>query len=76
VSYFEDNEDEIIYGRRHDRDDDEPRKVECKKCGKGGLEWEDDNGRWVLIESNGKVHKCDEKRVHAAVADDFEVLDE
>jgi hypothetical protein len=73
LSYFEDNEDEIIYGRGHDRDYDEPRKVECKKCGKGGLEWDDD-GRWILIDGRGKVHKCDEKVLHKQTADDFEVL--
>ena len=55
-------------------DYDEPRIVECKHCGKGGLQWEDDNGRWVLIDRDGKVHKCNESRVHTIVEGDFEVL--
>lgn len=54
----------------------QPRTVECKHCGKGGLFWEDDNGKWVLLEHNGKVHKCDETKLHKQTADDFEVLDE
>lgn len=74
MSYFDDHEDEIIYGRCHDDDDDDG-AVECKQCGKGGLSWEDDNGRCVLIDGHGKIHKCDEKRLHKAAADDFEVLE-
>lgn len=52
-------------------DDEQPSLVECKRCGKGGLQWEDDNGRWVLLEHNGKVHQCNLQRVAAC---DFEAL--
>lgn len=52
--------------------DEEPQKTECKFCGKGGLEWADDNGRWVLIEHNGKIHKCDPTRIARNVSSDFD----
>lgn len=65
-------EDHINYF--DDREDEEPRTTECKQCGKGSLEWFNDEGRWRLLERSGKVHVCDPKRVHRSVADDFEVL--
>lgn len=36
----------------------EEREVTCNRCGKGGLFWchTDDNA--VLVDSNGKKHKC------------------
>jgi hypothetical protein len=35
----------------------------CKYCGKDNLQWEDDNGKWVLISNkSGEVHKCVGKR--------------
>ena len=46
------------------------RNTECKRCGKAGLTWEDDNGKWRLLERNGKIHDC-----HKAVSsDEFEKL--
>lgn len=48
--------------------------AECKRCGKSGLTWHLDGERWVLLETSGKVHKCDEKRLHRQATDDFEVL--
>ena len=36
--------------------------VTCKYCGESGLTWEDDNGRWVLLHANGRVHKCKNKK--------------
>lgn len=55
-----------------DDEDDQPSIVECKRCGKGGLQWEHDGDGWVLIDAKGKVHKCDEKHLHRAVSADFE----
>ena len=48
--------------------------VECKRCGKSGLEWEDDNGRWVLLEKSGAKHVCDVSKVQQNIANDFEDL--
>jgi MoaA/NifB/PqqE/SkfB family radical SAM enzyme len=55
-------------------EDDQPSIVECKRCGKGDLQWEADGARWILIEHNGKVHKCDEKRIAKMALADFEVV--
>lgn len=33
-------------------------EVRCAFCGTRGLEWTDDNGRWRLLHSNGRVHVC------------------
>lgn len=30
----------------------------CKRCGKAGLEWDDDKDGRVLLETNGHVHVC------------------
>lgn len=72
MSYFDDNEDYIIYGRqravsRRILSDD----VECRYCGKDGLHWDDG----VLMEGRYKVHKCSEADLHAQAADDFEELE-
>ncbi len=73
MSYFDDHEDEIIYGRpwllRHG---DEPQKVECRQCGEGSLEWNETKKGWRLFDSDGNEHTCNEGRVHRAVSDDFE----
>ena len=72
MSYYEDREFDP-YGDGED-EDDEPRETSCKRCGKGGLQWEDDNGRWALINAKGEIHKCDEKAVHKTALTGFEDL--
>lgn len=58
-----------------DRDhDDEELTVECKRCGKSGLHWEEEDGCFVLCAPNGKVHVCDQKRLAKSVADLLEDL--
>lgn len=52
-------------------EDGEPAIVECKRCGKGGLHWEEDNGNWRLANAKGLLHVCDT----SSAADDFEVLE-
>lgn len=32
--------------------------IECKRCGKSGLRWEDVEGKWVLYNSKGVKHVC------------------
>lgn len=49
--------------------DEQPSVVECKRCGKGGLHWEEDDGQWQLYEGTYKLHKCNMQK---AALDDFE----
>lgn len=58
-----------------DQEDESGALVECRRCGKGGLAWEDDNGRWRLVDSHGEVHRCDPAKIAKLVAADFEALD-
>lgn len=69
MSYFDDHEDQIIYGRRPR---DGGSTVTCKRCGKAGLRWQDEDGEWVLMEGRCKVHKCDMQK---AARDDFGVVE-
>ena len=39
----------------HDPDD-----IECRVCETTGLHWENVDGRWLLHDDNGVVHKCPE----------------
>ena len=62
MNYFDDYNDD------DDDDDDDDnrdfsRKKSCNSCGKSNLTWEDDNGRWVLLESSGRIHKCPTKPI-------------
>jgi len=44
-----------------DGDVDEPSPPDlriCKYCRTGGLHWEDVDGKWKLLHSNGKIHDC------------------
>lgn len=51
------------------------RDLECEQCGKGGLHWEEEHdGSYRLYTAKDMLHKCDEKRLHKAVADDFGVI--
>lgn len=77
MSYFDDNEDYIIYGRgRATRRAPRDEAVFCNRCGKGPLHWDDDgDGKPVLMEDRFKVHKCTETDLHARAADDFEALE-
>ena len=54
----------------YEESDDEPTSNECKRCGKGGLHWENDDGTWQLYENRYKLHKCDNARLPS----DFEAL--
>lgn len=51
------------------QDDDQPSIVSCKRCGKDGLHWNDEDGQWVLMEGAYKVHKCN---LQKAALNDFE----
>lgn len=45
-----------------DVDDEQPSIVECKRCGKGGLTWEEtDDGFILLVARTGEVHRCSAK---------------
>ncbi|MER1940478.1 hypothetical protein ABS755_07190 [Castellaniella sp. FW104-16D08] len=71
MSYFDDNEDRIIYGKRPAGAAPD---VTCKRCGKDGLRWQDEDGEWVLMEGRHKVHHCDPKDVRATSLDGFHAL--
>ncbi len=64
MSHFDDNEDEVIYGRRpvHDwqrgeEDPEPPGTATCKRCGKEGLlwlppwDWDNPTDKWMLAEA-------------------------
>lgn len=77
MSYFDDNEDRLIYGRRgpfHGDTDDDPRDVTCRRCNATGLHWQmvtQPDGRSerpVLFNEKGRRHVC------TPSSDDFEVL--
>lgn len=56
--------------------DDRPVTTECQRCGKGGLHWDkDDEGRWALLETTYRIHRCNEKRLHAVITGDFEAVE-
>lgn len=48
----------------------QPSIVECKRCGKSGLHWEETDEGWRLYDVRDRKHVCSNKRF----ADDFEVI--
>lgn len=54
MSYFDDNEDELIFGNQWGF---RRKNVECNRCGKGGLHWEELE-TWVLYDSRQQKHVC------------------
>jgi len=73
MSYFDDNEDSIIYGRRKPRN---AWPAVCKRCGMHGLKWRIvDGGGWRLFENERIEHnRLKEHACEVDAADDFEVL--
>lgn len=55
--------------------DDEYPSAECKRCGEGGLHWEEDDGRFILVTQNGGIHKCDQNRADRRAMGDFEAVE-
>ena len=58
------------YGSPDDEEGNE-RSVECNRCGKSCLHWEQTENGWALYTENGKRHKCDP---HRAARYDFKDL--
>lgn len=52
-----------FYDYNGDDDDLPPTNKTCNYCGKGGLHWEDDNGKWILVTAKGEIHKCKPKPI-------------
>ena len=50
------------------------RRPTCRQCGKLCARWEDDDGRWVLMESAYKVHRCDPAKLHATMTNEIQDL--
>lgn len=74
MAFFDDHEDDIVYGRgraRYERDDDGPASVSCNRCGKTDCHWIEEGDRWVLLERGNRVHKC----ANPVTADDFDVIE-
>lgn len=70
MSFFDDHEDKIIYGRLRSYDDHEPRELRCKFCGSTDVRWRQQTGRWVLFSTTpGVEHNC---RSQPASADEFD----
>lgn len=57
----------MSYAERADEDRED---IECKRCGKAGLHWEELAIGWRLYEPNQQRHVCKAKNV----VDDFEDL--
>lgn len=52
-------------------EDTAPEGVECKHCGKGGLDWFDTGMRMRLMDEEGNFHVCGK----VATDSDFDALD-
>lgn len=69
MSYFDDNEDRIIYGRR--RGASPERELRCKRCDSTDVRWRQQSGKWVLFSLKpGVEHVC------AAPPEDFPEVDD
>lgn len=65
MSYFDDNEDYIIYGAMpknyynfRTNKVTRPKTVTCKYCNKTNLRWFQADKGWLLLEGNGDKHVC------------------
>jgi hypothetical protein len=63
MTYFDDHEDRLIYGRLRGSDlDDEPdeRGPRCRTCGSTEVRWRQQGGTWTLFSlTPGVLHDCD-----------------
>lgn len=58
MTYFDDNEDRIINGRRIIVRE-APTEPECNRCGSTDVRWRQQGGRWVLFSLEpGVLHVC------------------
>lgn len=73
MSYFDDYEDDIVYGRRRaHRRDPEPRETKCNRCGSTDVRWRQQGGKWVLFSLQpGVEHRCVGGPSPMAGADEF-----
>lgn len=69
MPYFDDHEDEIIYGRRRfdDLDDEYRPLTRCNRCGSRDVRWRQQTGKWVLFNLGPGEHVCQ-------IDDPFKVL--
>lgn len=73
MTYFDDNEDHIVYGRggRVHREEERP-PPSCKRCGSTEVRWRQQTGKWVLFSlTPGVEHQCG-GRGKLATAEDFD----
>lgn len=60
MSYFDDHEDDLVYGPKFRfMEDDGPREPRCKHCGSTDVRWRQQGSRWVLFSMQpGVEHTC------------------
>lgn len=51
-----------------DGDDGDDDGVTCKYCGEPNLAWFSEDGKWVLVDEDGELHRCKAFRQTAAQA--------
>ena len=71
MSFFDDNEDRIIYGRGH-HDYYKDQGVTCNYCHASGLVWEDNGSGYRLYTEDHQKHVCAGRSKPSA--DDFDAL--
>lgn len=67
MSYFDDHEDEIVFGGHRSRSRSTPYLMRCTFCGARNLHFDDG----YLVTQHGEIHKCPAKQ---ASEDDFKPL--
>lgn len=60
MSYFDENEDRIVYGGRHRHHSEAPQETRCNRCGSTDVRWRQQTGKWMLFSLQpGKLHVCE-----------------
>jgi hypothetical protein len=52
-----------------DADEERVSRPRCKFCNKGPFDWHHTGVRWVLLDDDGKIHRC--SKAAPASADEF-----
>lgn len=70
MTWFDDNEDRAIYGRRHSRFHTPVQEPRCDRCYSTEVRWRQQGGKWVLFSLQpGVLHVC-------PIPDEFEAVPE
>jgi hypothetical protein len=66
MSWFDDNEDYVIFGSHHGFARKKRRRTSntfCKYCGEDRLKWVDTEKGWRLFTEQGEQHLCEKKEI-------------